>query len=300
MIKLLVVDAWKQRRAGLVDALCELPGVEVRATAADASTALRIIESSSIDAVVATNDLPGSSIVTLIDLARRQGLSDILVLVADGVVLPGMAACWRELGARDVVHSPSELVARVSELGAERKQDEERRRVVASQLELAPAVAQPATVHTYASSPVGEVVASSERHGVVPQELSLGALLHDTLTRFGGVVPPEVQLHLEVGRDVPRVRCVAADVERIALLLVRGACDALPLGGKVWLCVEREGQRHVRIEVLESSGRTRAPGRDAEVLRALAKRQAGELRVVDLGGATSLQVILPALLPVPN
>jgi hypothetical protein len=300
MIKLLVVAASHERRARIVDALCELPGVEVCATASDAAAALGIIDRGAIDALVATSDLPGCSIVILIDGASRRGLTDVVVAMPERRPPPGSDDCWRDLGARHMVHTLPDLVARITDLGSERHHDNARRRAVAMQLELAAAAERPTTVRSYVTSPAATVVARGDHHLGAPQELSPGAVLHDALVRFGNVVPPEIQLHLEIGIDVPRVRCVSADIERIALLLVRGACESLPLGGNVWLFVEREGARHVRIEVLESSGRPHTPGVDDEAIRVIAKRHGGELRIVDLGGATSLQVILPASLQVQS
>lgn len=300
MIKLLVVDVRTERRAGIVHAVCELPGIEVRASTADVSSALGIIDTMRIDAVVVTNDLPSSSIVTLIDCARRRGLSDIIVAVTQHPLLPGMGDYWRDLGARYLVDTMPELVARVSELAVERDRDEERRHTNAVQLDVAEALARPRLMRTYAASPVGalaEATAASVRtvHAVPPE-----TTLQPVVSRLADVVPPEVELHFQVGLDIPRVRCAAADVQQIAVLLVRDACEVLPLGGKVWLIVEREGPRHVRLEVLESSGRLRVPGRDLDTVRTIAARYGGEARVVDLGSASSVQVVLPAAVDPPN
>lgn len=300
MIKLLVVDARVERRASIADALCELPGIEVRASAADASSALGIIDSVRIDAIVVANDLPGSSIVTLIDCARRRGLTDIIVAVAERPLLPGMADYWCDLGARHLVDTMPELVARITELALEGELEQERRRAGAVQNDVAAAIEAPRAMRTYAASPVGavaEVATAPARavHAVAPE-----TTLQPVVARLADVVPPEVQLIFEVGLEVPRVRCSAADVQQLAVLLVRDACEVLPLGGKVWLIVERAGPRQVRIEVLESSGRSRMPGRDLDAIRVIATRYGGEVRVVDLGGASSVQVVLPAALQVPN
>lgn len=300
MIKVLVVDARKERRAAIVDALCELRGIEVRASAADASSALGIIDTLRIDAVVVANDLPGSSIVTLIDCARRRGLSDIIVAVVQRPLLPGIGDYWRDLGARHLVETMPELVARVAELAAERDREEEHRHTATVQLDVAEALERPRLMRTYAASPVGAlaeapVTAVRTIHAVPPE-----TTLQPVVSRLADVVPPEVEVIFEVGLDIPRVRCSAADVQQIAVLLVRDACEVLPLGGKVWLIVEREGARQVRIEVLESSGRSRVPGRDLDTIRTIAARYGGEARVVNLGSASSIQVVLPAALDPPN
>ncbi len=300
MIKLLVVDARKERRAAIVDALCELRGIEVRASAADATSALGIIDTVRIDAVVVANDLPGSSIVTLIDCARRRGLTDIIVAIAKRPLLPAITDYWRDLGARHLVDSLPELVARLNELAVERERAMDRRQMGDVHLDVAAALERPRLMRTYAASPVGALaeasVASSRTvHAVPPQ-----TTLEPVVSHLAAGVPPEVELIFEVGLDVPRVRCSAADVQQLAVLLVRDACEVLPLGGKVWLIVEREGPRQVRIEVLESSGRSRVPGRDLDTIRTIAARYGGEARVVDLGSASSVQVVLPAALDMPN
>lgn len=300
MMRLVVVDADKERRAVVVDLLCELPGIEVRASAPDTSTALGIVDTQHVDAIVASNDLPGASIVTLIDCARRRGLTDIIVFVTARPVLPGMDDYWRDLGARHVVYTLPDLVARVSELGIERTRDQQRRRAVAVQLDIAAALDHPQVLRTYATTPVGELVEHRVPRARAAQSLAPGAVLQPVLARLADVAPPDVELHLQVGFDAPRVRCTTEDLQHLAVLLVRDACRALPLGGKVWLVVEREGPRHVAIEVLESSGRSRTPGRDLDVVRAIATRHGGEVRILELGGATSIQVVLPAALQAPN
>lgn len=300
MMRFVVVDANQERRAVVVDLLCELPGIEVRGSASDTSTALGLVDTLHVDGIVASNDLPGASVVTLIDCARRRGLTEVIVLVTARPMLPGMDDYWRDLGAWLVVDTLPELVERVSEIGARRERDEQRRRAVAVQLDVAAARDRPQVLRTNATAAVGEVIEHRSPRPRAAHAVAPDAVLQPVVTRLGDVVPPEVEFHLHVGPDAPRVRCTAEDVQQLAVLLVRDACLALPLGGKVWLVVEREGTRHVAIEVLDSSGRPRVPGRDLDVVRAIATRHNGEVRVVDLGGATSVQVVLPAALQPPN
>jgi hypothetical protein len=106
---------------------------------------------------------------------------------------------------------------------------------------------------------------------------------------------------LEVARDLPRVRGVPRNIERMVLHMLLAACDALPLGGTVWLVVERESVRGVRIEVFDSGGARRDRTTSVEVLRTLAAGQLGDVRVVEhAGAASSLQVVVPAIVAAPN
>ena len=288
MLEVMVVDGQEDRRADVVDVLCEIPGVEVVATASDAAHALALIDRKRVDAVIAASDLAGASIVALIDGVRRHGLADVIVVVTNRIVLPGMREYWRDLGARGVVNTLGELVGHMrvlaDPLSRERKRPTQRLdKVVFTSGSSAMVTSEPdvgVALHTRASRAACVVAIDHVLHAVLPR---LARLVHE-----------EIQLVLEVGSDLPLARCTVADLERIALYLVHDAARALPLGGKVWLFVEREGPRHVRIEVLDSSSTSRAPGPELDTARTIAESFGGELRVVDLGNATSLQVVLPA------
>ena len=287
MLEVMVVDEQEERRAALRDALCELPGVEVVATASDAARALAAIERKRVDAVVAASDLSGASIVTLIDGVRRRGLADVIVMVSNRIVLPGMRDYWRDLGARGVVNTLGELVSYVrvvaDSLARDRKRPTQR---------LEPVVLTNGTA-VVASEPD----ASASLHMRAARSacvVAIDRVLHAALPRLARLVHEEISLVLEVGTNLPLARCTVADLERIALYLVHDASRALPLGGKIWLFVEREGQRDVRIEVLDSSGTSRTPGPEVDTARMLAEGYGGQLRVIDLGSATSVQVVLPA------
>ncbi|HEX5063266.1 MAG TPA: hypothetical protein VFV99_28010 [Kofleriaceae bacterium] len=285
-----------------MDALCELPGIDVCATATDAKTALGIVDRSHVDVIVTTNDLRGASLVTLIDDARRRGVSDIIVaLTARATLIPGMVDYWKDLGARYVCDRLSAVIRVTSSIVTEREHAAERRRALAHQLELAVALGHSPSLRSYSSLHAGITPVRSAPPTRMLQEVSPAALLEEALGRFGKILSPDTELILEIGDDIPRVRCTVGDIERIALHLVLDARDAIPFGGKIWLFVEREGVRHVRIEVMESSGRPRTPGVGVDVTRAIVKRNAGQLHIVDHeGGTMSLQVLLPAVVVAPS
>lgn len=296
MINVLIVDEQDDRRAATVDALCELPGIEVCATASDARGALAVLSFAHVDAVVAASDLASAAIVTLIDRVCRRGLIDVIVMVTTRVLLPGMRDYWRDLGACDVVDTLPELVAVATRLAEQRRRKDDRRERIAQRIEAAVMVGRAKPALTYASAASGLASVTPLVRAPQPATIvSVGEVLRDAGPRLARVVHDEIDLVLEIAPDVPRVRCTVGDVERIALHLVLDAAEVNPLGGKIWLIVERDGQRHVRIEVLDSSGLSRTPGLDADGVRMIASRYGGELRVVQLGNATSLQVILPAI-----
>ena len=296
MLKLLIVDAIDERRVEVIDALCELPGIEVRGAVADVTTALSLIDRNRFDVVIGASDLPCATIVSLIDGARRRGVTDIMVLAARTPLLPGMVEYWRDLGAREVINSLADLVACTNALADVRQRERDQRHALGPQL--APSVSHSASglsLLPTSPRPAAMIGAAQQPHRA-PQNVSLAEVLREAIPSWGNLIPHEVQLVLEATNDVPRVHCVARDIELLALHLVLDACAALPLGGTIWLCVEREGTGHVRIEVIDSSGRSRTPALNTDIIDAIARRYAGEVHTVELGGgAVSRKVTLPAV-----
>ena len=295
MLQLLVVDEMDDRRAGTADALCELPGVEVCASASDTARVLTILSYTQADVVIAASDMTGSSIVALIDGVRRGGLAEVIVLVTDPVLLPGMREYWRDLGALAVVDTLPEVVAQVQALVHRQASNREIPRRVEDAM-LAARVPLPAIT----SSSGGTAIHVDRRPSRSAPLVAIGDVLRDVLPHLRRLVHDEIEIVLEVGADVPRVRSTVADIERIALHLLHDAATAIPMGGKIWFVVEREGHRHVRIEVLDSSGQSRSPGLSLDTARVIIDRYCGALRVVDLGNATSLQAVLPAFVAPAN
>lgn len=298
MRKLIVVDRSPERRADIVDALCELPGIEAAAANGDVDEAIHAIDREGIDVVVTVTDLPTAELLSLIDHARRRRGIDLVVLLEEVPLLPDLIELWQELGARHVVGSISELAGCVAGLAGELQHGSTRHRTLVRQLALT-AHDLLATVHGDATSSV-PVVIRTRREPQAPRLASIADVLADAPRRWSYALPAEVQLAVEIGAIVPRVRCMPRDVELIAQHLVLDACEALPLGGTVWLCGERCGPSQVRLAVLESSNRPRTPGAGLDIIRTLAHRNGGDVRVVDLGGATSIEVMLPAVVARPS
>lgn len=299
MFEVLVVDEVDDRRAETVDALCELPGVEVVGQAFDAAHALSAFDAKRVDTVVAASDLAGASIVTLIDGLRRRGLSDIVVVVGSRLLLPGIRQYWRDLGARAVVDTFADLAATVQVLAQHHRRQRERRPAHAAD-RFVTTTGTPALVTEAAIEPRSAFATYARHQPTAPPDASLGGVLHDALPRLARFAHDEIELVLEVVDGLPRVGCSAIDIERIAQHLVRDAAAAVPLGGKIWLFVERDGHRHLRLEVLDSSGTARTPGPAFDTARLIAERSGGALHVIDHGTATSLRVVLPAIVDAPN
>lgn len=296
MLKLLIVDAIDERRDEVIDAMCELPGIEVRGAVADVTTALSLIDRNRFDVVIGASDLPCATIVSLIDGARRRGVTDIMVLAARTPLLPGMVEYWRDLGAREVINSLAGLIACTNALADVRQRERDQRHALGPQL--APPTRHSASgLSLLATTPrPAAIVGADPQPQRAPQNVSLAEVLREAIPQWGNLIPREIQLVLEATNDVPRVHCVARDIELLALHLVLDACTALPLGGTIWLCVEREGTGHVRIEVIDSSGRSRTPAMNTDIIDAIARRYAGEVHTVELGGgAVSRKVTLPAV-----
>lgn len=286
MINVLVVESRREHRARMVDALCELTGVEVRATADDVAAALSALDSGAFDVIVTADKLPDGATSSLIGTARARGVRDVIVFGERDA--PELRDYWLDLGASRVVETMPALIACTAGLVDARARFVDRSR----RLDYLEVMAAPAE-HSLTPFATG---AASVR---APQDVRVGDLLHTMLVRYGSVISPEVRVVLECAPGLPSVRCVARDLERLVFHLVLDACEAIPLGGTVWVVVEREETRHVRIEVLNSSGASRELGASSRELGAAL--YGADLRLIrHPGGATSVQVAIPALIGTLN
>jgi hypothetical protein len=306
MNKILVLESSAERRAAMVDALCELPGVEVRAQAADVRSALRAFVAERADVIVA-----GSSNVTdvveLLAVVRECRLEDVVIHAPHAE--HDASKLWLACGASHVVVGPlSELARTVGEVARER------------------AAAPPASttripVQTDDHGPAGVQLDQAalamrmlaKAHDAYPptEIVDLAELLRDAFAVYRRVIPDEVDVIVEAAGDTPPVRCVPKDMERLALRVVLAACEAMPWGGKVWLIVEPEGASRVRLEVLDTGSGVRLPTNDGvrvaasrrdpgvrarlQEIEALVHRQHGSLLVDRAGdGRQRLEIMLPA------
>jgi two-component system NtrC family sensor kinase len=58
-----------------------------------------------------------------------------------------------------------------------------------------------------------------------------------------------IQLHLDLGSDLPKVHCDPGQIEQVVLALVMNAIDAMPHGGNLWLQTRLGGQEELEVEV---------------------------------------------------
>ena len=302
MLDVFVLDPDLVRRADIVDALCEVRGIAIRATGDDIGQAIRLMDAGEVQAVVTVADLPVASILQLTEHARTHLAADLVVLLGRRPRLPGLSALWQELGARHVAFTIKDLVACTAALADENARAHAHALHESADRQLATTVA----VDSAGTSAV-RLTLRPRRGGTTAALLSSSApttsladVLGDAPRRWRHAMPSEIELSVELAGAVPRVACTADDIELIAQHLVLDACDALPLGGTVWLCGERSGPHHVRLQVLESSGQPRSPGRGIDTVRAIALRYGGDARSVDLGGATLVEVTLPAVVAPSN
>ncbi|HSN25310.1 MAG TPA: hypothetical protein VLT45_03465 [Kofleriaceae bacterium] len=229
MLKTLVVEKRETRRADFVDAICELPGVEVCGAAGGLVDALRMLSSESIDAVL-VGTLPPPELQQLTALVRNLLGRDVLA-VAD----------------------TNELLARVEALlAAEHTPDaalgERAARTEALALARAGKVA---LVHRLRVAQQGR----STPRGL--QTLVLKDWLPAMCASFAGLMPAYVELVPIISPDTPPVRCVPEVLEHEMFDIVLDAAAKLPWGGTIWLTVELASNDTVRIDVLENGFGTR-------------------------------------------
>lgn len=305
MNKILVLESSAERRAAMVDALCELPGVEVRAQAADVRGALRAFVAERADVIVAgSSDV--TDVVELLAVVRECRIEDVVIHAPHAE--EAASKLWLACGASHVVVGPlSELARTVAQVARER----------ATATPLATTrIPVHADEHGAAGAQIDQAALAlrmvAKAHDYPPTEIvDLAELLRDAFSVYRRVIPDEVDVIVESASDTPPVRCVPKDMERLALRVVLAACEAMPWGGKVWLIVEPEGESRVRLEVLDTGSGVRPPTHDGvrvatsrrdpgvrarlQEIEALVHRQHGSL-LVDRGGdgRHRLEIMLPA------
>ncbi|MBA3817785.1 MAG: hypothetical protein H0X17_02755 [Deltaproteobacteria bacterium] len=315
MMKVLVVEESRERRDELVDALCERDQLDVRG--AGVRAALATIAEEPVDAVVAGRGLRGAAVKSLIAAAPTM-----LVIV---MVEAAEDHAWLDAGASHVVTADEELAATLQAIAYERTAEQLRGRDVSG----ADGPRERATTSDL-------LLTGIERGARVREHFRLGrarAALHagsqiaarliahardddpdletvDLATQLTAMVPylqhllPEgVEVSVISEGDTPRVRCIAAEVERLVLNIVLDASERMPWGGTVWLIVERDGAEHVRLDVLDTGNGVPPTAPVSRNQRRLAldlsrpqiERHGGRLRSVrQTGGASSVQLVLPA------
>lgn len=269
MSKVLVLESSPEQRAGMVDALCEVPCVDVRANVGDLTSALRSLVAENADMIVAgTSHI--SDVVALLAIARECKLEDVVIHAphADDEA----SKLWLACGASHVVLGSIDELAQT--VGAVAKQRAEAPLAIPRKVKVRAdehGAAGPALDHAAVALRMtarAEVAAATE-------VVDLGTILRAAFAVYRRVIPEEVEVIIESASGTPLVRCIPRDMERLALRMVLAACEAMPWGGKVWLIVEPQGDTHVRLEVIDTGSGVRPPTNDG-VKVAASHREPGE------------------------
>ncbi len=309
MMKVLIVEDSRERRDELVDALCERHQLDVRG--AGTRAALATIPEGPVDAVVAGPGLRAAAVEALIAAAATT-----LVIVM--VETPEDQA-WLDAGASHVVTDAEELAATLQAIAHERAaeqqrgQDDPRERASTSDL-LLTGIARGARIREHlrvrrarealhaGSQLAARLIAHPRDDAPDLETVDLATQLTAMVPYLQHLLPEGVEVSVISEAATPRVRCIAAEVERLVLNIVLDASERMPWGGTVWLIVERDGAEHVRLEVLDTGNGvppaapvTRSKRRIAlDLARPQIERHGGRLRSVrQTGGASSVQLVLP-------
>jgi hypothetical protein len=228
VMNVLVVEPCEERRACLVDAICELRDVDVRASTSSAIESRPALTSEHIDVVVFGDLLPH-------ERAYVMSMAGSWCRYVESDDLTEMTVRLAELAlTRDVVaESFSTLAARAKLLAFERDAAEAGPNALAHHLR----------------------IASRKSHRLLlrgTQTLTLQEWLPAMISRIRSVVPEYIELVPIIANDTPPVRCIPAVLEHVMLEMILEAATKLPWGGTIWLTSERSGLDTVQVDVLEN------------------------------------------------
>lgn len=220
MLKIVVVEKQEARRAELVDAICEMPGV-LASSAGGFKEAIRILSNEPADAVI---------LGALPEVERRQ-----LTLVARNVVRCDVID----------VEDATELVGTVETLLARARRNVSAPRTARTEVLALGRASGLALAQRLRA-------AQKERVPRGMQTLVLKEWLPAVCASFTPMMPAYVELVPIVSGDAPAVRCVPEILEREIFDMVLDAAAKLPWGGTIWLTAELVDDDTVRIDVLEN------------------------------------------------
>jgi hypothetical protein len=228
VMNVLVVEPCDERRASLVDAICELRDVDVRASTSNALDSRDALSTERIDAVVFGDVLPH-------ERAYVMSMAGSWCRFVESDDLTEMTVRLAEIAlTRDVVaESFSTLAARAKLLAFERDAAEAGPHALAHHLR----------------------IANRTTHRLLlrgTQTIWLQQWLPAMIGRMRSVIPEYVELVPMISADTPAVCCVPAVLEHVMLEIVLKAASKLPWGGTIWLTAERSGVDEVQVEVLEN------------------------------------------------
>jgi hypothetical protein len=228
-MNVLVVEPRPERRAELVDAICELPGIEVRGATATSGECKAILVDEIVDAVV-VGDVTGPELMQVAALAECQLACTVVAAGATDDVVRSLLSIAAKLRIAEPTGF-SALASRAKLLAFERDWQH----------------AGPGALAYHLRAGHRERVAPQAAQPIVLQEW-VPALL----ARVREVIPEYIELAPLIALDTPPVRCVPAVLEHVLLEALLRATTQLPWGGTIWLTAECGDDGQVRIDVLEN------------------------------------------------
>lgn len=312
-MKVLVVDASKEARTRVVNAMCELEGVVVQGAVANFGEAVRALEACALDAVITGSELPDGEVETLIAAARRRDLATVVVLATDD---PPARARFIAAGATHVVTEridellswlvpdsghderahPFALIGRLSAGVAH----DINNYLTAANVSLAFAehtnmpqdaraeLRRARAAFSSIARLVDNLTAYARGGTPAPAPHDLPEIVRSTLETFRHVIPRGVQVVIESESDLPKIQGVRAELEQLVLNLVINACDAMPWGGKLWAIVERAGTGALRLEITDTGSGVIEELARGEGLRSPSSRHGAQRAGLGLGVVRSV------------
>jgi hypothetical protein len=221
-MKVLVVDRELDRRAELVDAICELEHVEVCGTAGTAVEAREVLAAEPIDMVIegAMSSDESSKIAALsltyhCELVRATSASEVSEIVRRSA---REYADWAE---RPVRSTPPASIA-------------------------SPEIGPLALSYAFLAGP-GHSDATST------QTIDLSEWLPATVEKVRTMLPAIVEVVIHIADGTLPVRCVPTTLEHSVFQLLLQASASLVWGGTIWLMADTRLDGLVRLTVLENA-----------------------------------------------
>ena len=140
-----------------------------------------------------------------------------------------------------------------------------------------------------------------------PGLVDLGAVVRETLSLLGRVVPPEIDVRLDVSDQLPGIQGIRSELEQLVLNLVINACDAMPRGGELKIGVRRSVGAVLVLEIADTgegmvqdpslNGRTLSTkrigaGLGLGIVHAVVERHRGAINIAPAGGGGTVVVVM--------
>jgi signal transduction histidine kinase len=161
----------------------------------------------------------------------------------------------------------------------------------------------------HAMSRLNATLLAYARNGThAPVLVDLGEIVRHTLKVLGRIVPPEINVELEIAEQLPPIQGVRAELEQLVLNLVINACDAMPKGGDLNIALRRSPGSVLVLEISDTgdgivppmrNGRTHSTKRPGAglglgIVQAVVDRHRGAITIAPReDGGTRAVVMFP-------